>query len=126
MKPARACEGTFPVDTVRAGYCDGTSLAVIHHLGRPLVGADLEKVNSHPSGTADDARCIDTMLAQVSDCGVGDWILFRQDGDKRHRQTETGERYGNVRFSSAECGDKLRALKQSLRAGRRQPEHDFP
>src|SRR5262249_10546711 len=102
MKPARAGERPLPIDTIAARNCDGTSLAVIDDLGRPLVRTRLEKVNSHSAGATDDVGRVDTVPAQVRNRGIGDRILLGQNGDKGNGQAKARERYGNVSFSSPE------------------------
>ena len=52
-------------------------------------------------------------------------MIGRQQRNISRRQPETGHGHGHIGFAAAKGRDELRRLQESLKSGRRQPQHDF-
>ncbi len=109
------------------GLCqrDGGGLTVVDDVARPLVGAGLKVVDSHPSAARHlDGGGIDPPLAHFADRSLPD-VVVRKGGDELGILSEQAEGDGDVRLSTTKGGFQERGLEEALVSGALQTQHDL-
>lgn len=75
MEPGCAVEDLLPVEQINRRFGDAGIRAVIHDLGRTLIGAGLKEIDAHAAIHHLDAGHIHAKAAHIAQAGLADGVV---------------------------------------------------
>lgn len=124
MEPVCVLKDFVPVKVLRGRFGDRGMSPVVNHLGRPLGSAFFQEINADAVSAADNAGGIDSKFSQFIYSGLSDFVGGKLR-NKSRVDSEIGQGYGHVGFSSAVGGAKGICLYKAVIALGGKTEHDF-